>query len=154
MTDIDNATTQELAAALAAREAAAAKERDDRERRLKADLAAWDRSFVDRFDQLEATLMAEQDTQRAAFTAAVRAADLPGAFAAWIAERAGRYARTSLRDTYRNAVAATGGDASTVADVRWYDPDLLRRLEAEADQQARLIGYDAADQLAGERPTQ
>ena len=151
MSDVVALSTEELAAELAARQAAAEAALEEQQRHRRDAVLAWDRGFVEQFRSLEERLIAEGEAFRDAFAAAVRAGDLAGVFAAWIAERSGRYAREALRTQLQQSSAAIG-EPTRLPDLTWRHPDLLRRLEEEADRAARVIGYDTAGELTGDRP--
>jgi hypothetical protein len=102
--------------------------------------------------QTEADLVQQGQDAREAFSAAVKAGDLAGAFEAWMAERTTRYAREAARNKAAGAGSLLGEDITRIPDLRWFDPDFLSRLEGEADQHARANGYDLADTLVPEAP--
>lgn len=152
---LTNMTAEELATELARRQEAQAAEAAERAQRLEDARKAWAEQTWNGREQTEAELQERGAKAREAFSAAVRAADLPGAFAAWIAERSARYARESVRNKTVNAGRAIGDEqANHLADVRWYDPDFLRRLEDEADKHARANGYDLADEIVPDAPSE
>lgn len=153
-TDLTRLAPDALAAEVARREADAQREEAQRAERLEAARREWaERTWAAR-DQTEADLQQQGQDARAAFSAAVKAADLAGAFAAWSAERASRYARESARNKAVNAGSVLGQRVDNIPDLRWYSPDFLARLEEEADKHARANGYDLADELVPDAPTE
>lgn len=152
---LTNLTADELAAEVARREAEAQAEAAAHAQRLEDARRTWAAETWAGREQTEADLIQRGQDAREAFTAAVKAADLPAAFAAWMRERSARYARESVRNKTVNAGHAVGdSQANHLPDVRWYDPDFLRRLEDEADKHARTVGYDLADELVPDAPTE
>jgi hypothetical protein len=151
--DLTKLSADDLAAEVARREAEATAEQQARAERLEEARRAWATDTWARRDQLEADLQQQAQDAREAFSAAVKAADLPGAFEAWMAERAARYARESARNKAVAAGSTLGEDVTRIPNLRWYDPDFVARLEAEADKLARENGYALADELVPEAPT-
>lgn len=151
---LTNLPDDALAAELARREAEAQREAADRAQRLEDAREKWAADTWAGREQTEAELQERGTKAREEFTAAVQAADLPAAFAAWMTERTARYAREALRNRARQAGAMLGERTDNIADLRWYDPDFLRRLEEEADKHARANGYDLTDELAPDVPTE
>lgn len=152
--DLTKHDTDALAAELARREQQAQQEADERAARLEQARREWATRTWEAREQIEADLTEQGRTAREEFSAAVKAGDLPAAFKAWMAERAARYARESVRNKGQRAAQALGKDVHRLADLRWYSPDFLARLEEEADQHARANGYDRAEELAPEMPTE
>ncbi|EYR61920.1 hypothetical protein N866_14275 [Actinotalea ferrariae CF5-4] len=146
--------TDALAAELARRQEEKARAEAERAARLDDARRKWAETTWAGRDATEEQLREQGNQHRDAFSAAVRAADLPAAFAAWVAERAARYAREAVRNKAVSAGNTLGHTTNNIAEVRWYDPDFLRRLEHEADQAARVKGYDLADSLVPDAPTE
>jgi hypothetical protein len=152
--DLTKLSADDLTAEVARREAEAATEQAARAELLEQARHAWATDTWAKRDQTDADLMQQGQDAREAFSAAVRSADLPGAFKAWIAERSARYAREGARNKAMQAGSALGEDITRIPNLRWYDPDFLSRLEAEADKLAREHGYALADELVTEAPTE
>lgn len=151
--DLTDTTTDQLAAELAARQAAAEADQVERQRRLEEAQERWDRDLVDRYDALDRSMVDGGDTHRAAVDEALRAGDLSAAYNAWVAERAARYGRMTLRNLYIGAASRTG-QGRVLPDMRPpMNDEFSRRVEETADRDANAFGYAAANELAGERPT-
>lgn len=146
-TDITTLDTDALATELARRQDEAATALAERTARLEEARRQWATKTWTERDATDENLRERGANAREAFSAAVKAADLPAAFAAWTIERSARYARESARNKASSAGSFLGHDTSGIAQVRWYDPDFLRRLEEEADRVARTDGYALADEL-------
>lgn len=154
-TDLTKLNADDLAAELARREAEAAEQETARAERLEQARHAWAAETWANRDQTEENLKARGEQAREDFSAAVKAGDLPGAFAAWMHERAARYAREATRNKAQNAGMTIGDDlAPHMPPLRRYSPDFLSRLEEEADSHARANGYDLADELVPDAPTE
>jgi hypothetical protein len=153
-TDLTKLSADDLTAEVARREAEAAAEQAARAERLEQARRAWATDTWAKREQTEADLVQQARDAREAFSAAVKAADLSGAFEAWMHERASRYARESARNKAVAAGSTLGEDVTRIPNLRWYDPDFLSRLEAEADQLARENGYDLADKLVPDSSTE
>lgn len=151
---LTNLPDDALAAEMARRQEHAEAEAADRAQRLEDARRQWAADTWAGREQTEAELQERGNKAREEFSAAVQAADLPAAFAAWMTERTTRYARESLRNRVRQAGGMLGERTDNIADVRWYDPDFLRRLEEEADKYARANGYDLTDELVPDVPTE
>ena len=151
---LTNLPADDLAAELARRETEAQREATERAQRLADARKTWAEQTWTRREQSEADLIERGREAREAFTAAVKVADLPGAFEAWMIERASRYARESLRNRIVSAGRELGERVDNIAELRWYTPDFLARLEEEADKHARDNGYDLTDELVPDVPTE
>ncbi len=152
--NLTNLTTDDLAKEVARREAEAQREQRERAQQLEAARKAWAAQTWAQHAQTEEKLQECGQRAREQFTAAVQAADLLAAFAAWMDERSARYARESARNKVVQAGTALGERVDHIPDLRWYDPDFLKRLEEEADKHARTIGYDLADEIVPDAPTE
>lgn len=152
---ISDLPAEQLAAELARREQEQRRKQAEHAQRLEAARRTHAEQTWNAREQTEAELQERGQRAREEFSAAVKSADLAGAFAAWMAERASRYARESVRNKTAGAGRVLGDDqANHLADVRWYSPDFLARLEDEADKAARANGYDLADELVPDAPTE
>jgi len=153
--DLTKLDADALAAELNRRESETQRDQAERAERLEVARHEWAADTWAKREQLEADLQDQGRAAREAFSAAVKAADLPGAFEAWMAERQARYTREALRNRAAGAGRVLGDpQADHLADVRWYSPDFLARLEEEADKHARANGYDQVDELAPPMPTE
>lgn len=143
----EQARAAEAAEELARREAVRAAELADRQR-------AWDGDLVRRHKALEEHLRDVGQAASAQIDADVAALDMNAAVASWITSRATRTATQTIRDAARMAEtnAQTGLPVSDVV-VRWYDPDLLTRLQAAADKAATVLGQETAERWLADRPT-
>lgn len=151
---LSNMSAEELAAELARKQQAQAAEQAERAQRIEDARKAWAEATWTSHADREEDLKAKGEGAREAFSQAVRVSDLSAAFAAWIDERSARYAQESARNKTKAAAGILGERIDHIPDLRWYDPDFLRRLEEEADKQARANGYDLADELVPDAPTE
>lgn len=160
--DFKTATPEQIEAYAAASREAEAQARAELEARQAEQVAAvsavqsdWRRDVITRHADLDAQLVDKGQEHRQEFAAAVRAGDLSGALAAWISERSAREARRLIRNAAANAeMAEQTGTRILPDDMRYYDPDLMSRLETEADVAATEVAQETAAALIGEMPTE
>jgi hypothetical protein len=158
-TEMTTSTPEELRqiaedAAAQARQAEAEIERRATEQaeRLEQAVDAWVSDLLDRQADLDEQLRERGSAYSTDFDKAViQDRDFTAALAAWINEAAMRYARRAIRNEVQNAQHRRTG-TSTAPDIRFYDVDLVSRLEQSADRAASILGAEVAEQLIGERP--
>lgn len=110
-------------------------------------VVAQDRSLIERHIGLDQDLEERGKQYGEEFDQAVRDRDLPAAFAAWVNQRSTREARRHIRNEAINAEDRVKTGWRVLPELRYYEPDLLERLQSAGDAAAVSLGADLADQL-------
>ena len=150
MSTIENLTSEQLTAELAARRQAETDAAAAHAAQIAEAGAVWDAEYVDRYKALDEDRVAAEKVHSEAFRAAVAAGDVNAALSAWICERSIRFERSVLRDAYNGALFNLGRPMTS--ELRHYESNFLRRLEEEAERLAANRGYDSGQQVTGQRP--
>jgi len=122
--------------------------------RLAAAIADWERSVLAKALDLDVMLEEQAKAAEATFNQAVLDRDLPAAFAAWIEQRSTRTARRIIRDDAAMAEDRQHTGTRILPELRYYNADLLQRLQDAADKAATILGADTAEALIGVSPTE
>ena len=150
MSTIENMTSEQLAAELAARRQAEADAAAAHAAQVAEAGAVWDAEYVDRYKALDDDRVAAEKVHLDAFKAAAATCDVSAAMAAWVNKRANRFERSALRAAYNAAMLRLGRPPTSELAIR--DASFIGDLGAAVENLARNRGEDAGQEVTGQRP--